>query len=109
MDSTTYKEAQMKLVKFDFPYSGPFGTEMTAAMDGLARSILQEPGFLWKIWLENQTTQEAGGIYLFSDEESATNFMAKHSARLKKFGIDRINAKIFDVNVPLTKFTNGPV
>jgi hypothetical protein len=86
VDSTTYKEAQMKLVKFDFPYSGPFGTEMTAAMDGLARSILQEPGFLWKIWLENRTTQE-----------------------LKKSGIDRVHAKIFDVNVPLTKFTNGPV
>jgi hypothetical protein len=40
------------------------GTENTAAMDGLARSILQEPGFLWKIWLENRVTQEAGGINL---------------------------------------------
>jgi hypothetical protein len=49
----------MKLVQFDFPYSGPFGTEMTAAMDGLARSIAQEPGFLWKIWMENRITQEA--------------------------------------------------
>lgn len=99
----------MKLVQFDFPYSGPFGTEMTAAMDGLARSIAQEPGFLWKIWMENRITQEAGGIYLFSDEQSATNYIAKHSARLKKFGIDRISTKIFDVNVPLTEITKGPV
>ena len=73
----------MKPVKFDFPYSGPFGTEMTAAMDGLARSVLKERGSL-EDWL-------------------------KPAARLKKFGIDRIHAKIFDVNVPLTKFTNGPV
>jgi hypothetical protein len=92
----------MKRVRFDFPYSGPFGTEMTAALDGLTRSIAHEPGFLWKLWMENRITQEAGGIYLFSDEQFATNCMAKHSARLKKIGIDRVNTKIFDVNVPLT-------
>lgn len=35
------------------------------AMKELADSISQEPGFIWKIWTENQDTQEAGGIYLF--------------------------------------------
>lgn len=99
----------MKLVQFDFTYPGPFGAEMTKAMDGLARSIAQEPGFIWKIWTENQATQEGGGIYLFADEESARAYIAKHSARLKGFGIADINAKIFDVNVPLSQITKAPV
>lgn len=59
--------------------------------------------------MENRITQEAGDIYLFSDERSATDYKEKHSARIEKFGIDRVNAKIFDVNVPLTEITKGPV
>jgi hypothetical protein len=103
------KRHPMKLIQFDFAYSGPFAEEMSAAMDGLARSIAQEPGFIWKIWTENQTTQEGGGISLFTDEKSARAYIAKHSARLKGFGIDNINAKIFDVNIPLSQITKAPI
>lgn len=99
----------MKLVQFDFAYKGPFGKEMTEAMNDLAQSIAQEPGFIWKIWTENEETLEAGGIYLFEDEQSARAYIKKHSERLKTFGISLVNAKIFDVNAPLTAITNGPM
>ncbi len=99
----------MKLIQFDFAYDGPFGQDMADAMDGLARSIPDEPGFLWKIWTENQAEHEAGGIYLFSDEKSARAYIAKHAARLKEFGITGVNAKVFDVNHTLTEITKGPV
>ena len=95
------------LVQFDFSYKGPFGKEMTAAMTDLAKSITLEPGFIWKIWTENEKTQEAGGIYLFEDEKAAEAYINKHSARLKMFGINQVNAKVFDVNVPLTGITKG--
>lgn len=95
------------LVQFDFSYKGPFGKDMTVAMTDLAKSITQEPGFLWKIWTENEKTQEAGGIYLFEDEKTAQAYINKHSARLKMFGINQVNAKVFDVNVPLTGVTKG--
>jgi hypothetical protein len=36
----------MKQVQFDFAYDSPFGQEMVEAMDGLARSISDEPGFI---------------------------------------------------------------
>jgi hypothetical protein len=97
----------MKLVQFDFAYKGPFGREMTEAMDGLAKSITQEPGFIWKIWTANEEAQEAGGIYLFEDEQSAQAYISKHSERLKTFGINQINVKIFDVNAPLTAITKA--
>lgn len=99
----------MKLVQFDFPYDGPFGEGMAAAMEGLARSIAEEPGFLWKIWTENAETGEAGGIYAFADAASAAAYIAKHSARLAEFGIGGIRAKVFDVNGALSAITKGPV
>lgn len=97
----------MKLVQFDFPYLGPFGAEMAEALNGLAQSIAGEPGLIWKIWIENAETGEAGGIYLFTDEQSARSYMAKHEARLREFGIADIRAKIFDVNESLSKLTKA--
>ena len=97
-----------KLVQFDFKFAGPFGEELTNAMEGLAQSINQEPGFIWKIWTENAQTGEAGGIYIFTDEASATAYISKHSERLKAFGVAAVNVKIFDINEGLSRLTRAP-
>ncbi len=98
-----------KLLQIDFPFSGPFGEEMEQGFKELAASINDEPGFLWKIWTENQTAQEAGGIYLFDTEANARSYLEKHTARLQSFGITGINGKIFDVNTGLSGINRGPV
>jgi len=97
------------LLQIDFPYQGPFGKHMSEAMADLAHSITEEPGFIWKVWTENETTNEAGGIYLFVDEETALAYLEMHTARLKDFGISNINTKIFYVNEDLSKITNAPL
>ena len=97
------------LLQVDFPYSGPWGQAMAEAMEGLARSIAEEPGLLWKIWTENEASGEAGGIYLFKDIASAQAYLAMHTARLKGFGIAHVNAKIFAVNEALSQIDRGPV
>jgi len=97
------------IAQFDFPFQGPFGAEAVAALGDLARSIVDEPGFRWKIWTENPETGEAGGIYLFDDEVSARAYIDKHTARLAEFGIHDIRAKVFSVNDGLTAITGGPV
>lgn len=99
----------MKLVQFDFPFTGPFGDEMVAALRGLAESINDEPGFVWKIWTENGAAKEAGGIYMFASAETAEAYVRKHAERLASFGIAKANAKVFDVNVELTRLNHGPV
>lgn len=96
------------LLQFDFPFQGPFGPDMSAALAGLAQSIADEPGLLWKIWTENAAEQLAGGIYLFTDRASAEAYRAMHSARLASFGIGEIRARLFDVNPELTRLTRGP-
>lgn len=96
-----------KLVQIDFAFHGPFGSEMSQQLVELAESINHEPGFIWKIWTENERNQEAGGIYLFEDEESALAYVKKHTARLKALGVDKVNFKIFDINEKLTAINHG--
>ena len=97
------------LLQVDFPYQGPWGEEMHTAMRGLAESIAQEAGLIWKIWTENQQTQEAGGIYLFADRQSAEAYLAMHTQRLKSFGVPQVNGKIFAVNDTLSRIDRAPV
>lgn len=96
------------LLQVDFPFAGPFGTDMSAALGDLAQHIAGESGLKWKIWTENEAQQTAGGVYLFSDRASAETYLAMHRARLASFGIANIRAMIFDVNPDLTRITRGP-
>jgi len=98
-----------KLLSIDFPYPGPFENQMADQLSDLAHLIFEEPGFIWKIWTENQSTKEAGGVYLFKDEETAKVYMEKHTARLKALGISDVRIKIFNINEELTKITHGPI
>lgn len=68
-----------------------------------------EPGFIWKIWTENEANHEAGGIYLFRDEDTAQAYIKKHTARLKHLGVEDVTFKIFDINEPLTKINHGHI
>ncbi|MGP3591694.1 monooxygenase [Vagococcus sp. WN89Y] len=98
-----------KLLQLHFAFNGPFGDEMSEQLVELAKSINQEPGFIWKIWTENAKTHEAGGIYLFHNEETALAYLKKHSERLKQMGIEDIHFKLFDVNEPLTALNHGQI
>ena len=97
------------LLQVDFPFSGPWGDEMSIALKGLAESIAQEPGLIWKIWTENAATDEAGGIYLFTDRASAEAYLAMHTARLMGFGVPQVNGKLFDVNTELSAIDRAPL
>lgn len=97
------------LLQVDFPYQGPWGDEMTAALRGLAESIADEPGLIWKIWTENQQTGMAGGIYLFQDLPSAEAYLSMHTKRLTGFGIPEVNGRVFRVNEALSRIDRAPL
>ena len=98
-----------KLLQIDFPFEGPFGSQMAQALSDLAYSITKEPGFIWKIWTEDESSKQAGGIYLFENEATARTYLKMHTERLRGFGVFQVNAKIFDVNESLSTVTRGPV
>ena len=97
------------ILQIDFPFQGPWGAEMSAALRDLAASIAQEPGLIWKIWTEHPATAEAGGIYLFTDQARAAAYLAKHRARLLGFGITQVNGKLFEINGPLSALDRAPL
>lgn len=98
-----------KLLQVDFDFSGPFGEEMSRALQGLAESINNEPGLIWKIWTESAANKLGGGIYLFEDEASASAYLTMHTARLQAMGITEVRGIIFDINTPLSLINKAPI
>lgn len=97
------------LLQMDFPYSGPFGDEFFESMKELAEDIATEKGLVYKLWTENEATQEAGGIYVFDNLEDANRYQSKHTERLESFGFSGIRAKMFIVNEELSAITKTSV
>jgi len=90
------------LVQVSFPMQGPWGQEMAEAFRGLAESINSEPGYLWKVWVEDEQAGRSGGIYLFDTREHAEAYVDMHTERLAGFGITEVSAAFSDVNEPLS-------
>ena len=95
------------LLQMDFPYTGSFGDEFFEQMKGLAKDIVNENGLVYKLWTENEETQEAGGIYIFDNLEDANRYLDKHTERLESFGITGIRGKTFKINEELSKITKA--
>jgi hypothetical protein len=90
---------------FRFPFPGPWGKDLTEAVHELARDIANEPGLVWKIWLENCETGHAGGIYLFEHAAAAERYREKHERRLSAMGFTGVTANTFSVNIELSVLT----
>lgn len=97
----------MICLEIDFPYSGPTGDDMAEEFKELAESISEEQGLIWKIWIENSETSEAGGVYMFEDIDSCNNYLDMHMKRLQSFGIKDIRSKVFSVNEKLSAITKA--
>lgn len=95
------------LLQIDFPYSGPFGGEFFDAMKELAEDIATEPGLVYKLWTENEETQEAGGIYVFDNLDDANRYLEKHTQRLTSIGFKNIKSKVFTINEALSAITKA--
>ena len=95
------------LLQVDFPYNDPFGSEFFDAMKELAEDIATENGLVYKLWTENEETQEAGGIYVFDNLEDANRYLEKHTQRLTTFGFKNIKFKVFVINEALSAITKA--
>ena len=95
----------LTVILFRFPFPGPWGKELTEASHELARAIANEPGLMWKIWLEDRETGHAGGIYLFEDAIAAKRYREKHERRLSAMGLTGVTAKAFSVHPELSVLT----
>lgn len=92
----------------EFPHKDLWGKDMANQMIELAKSIMQEPGCIWKFWTEDQKENVAGGIYLFDTREHAENYLKMHTKRLESFGYSNIQGKVFEINKDLSEICKAP-
>mgnify|MGYP000870947519 FL=1 len=93
-------------INFDFP-SEYMGINLTESAKGLAESINNEPGFISKIWIENQETGRSGGIYLFDTMNNAEKYAQMHSKRVVEIGATKVQCEYFEVNEPLSRINRS--
>lgn len=79
---------------------------MTQQLVGLAESINEEPGFIWKIWTESEKTSKLAAFTCLNPKKRR-RLILKHTARLKNLGVDEVTFKLFGVNDALTKINHG--
>lgn len=98
----------MTIFQCDFPFDGPWGSQLAEEFHGLARDIASEPSLVWKYWTENAELKRAGGIYLFTNLPDAEAYAEKHLARLAEAGVRDIVSWHFGVNDNLSAMTGAP-
>ena len=79
--------------------------------ESVVQTIADVPGLVWKLWLLNEQEGEAGGIYLFQDEQSLTAYLSSPViAQIKSLPqLCEISAKIFETIPDITAVTRGPI
>ena len=99
-----------KILQLNFKFNVP-KADYEQAVSPLADNFAAVPGLRWKIWLMNESENEAGGIYLFNDESSLQAFLEGPLADGVKNhpALSDMSAKVFDSMDELTAITRGPI
>jgi len=100
----------MKLLQINYRLNSAVSDFMRAS-EPVAAAIANVPGLRWKIWLENGAVNEGGGIYLFEDAASRTNFIdGPIIAKLKSHpAVAEVAIKEFDISGELSSTTRAPI
>ena len=99
-----------KILQLNFKFNVP-KVDYEQAVSPLADNFAAVPGLRWKIWLMNESENEAGGIYLFEDESSLQAYLEGPLAEGVKShpALSDMSAKVFDSMDELTEITRGPI
>lgn len=102
----------MKLLQVNYRRELPNSDEEQAQrLLAAAEEIAKVSGLLWKIWLYDDESHLAGGIYLFDTEANARAWGdGPMEPALAAFpGFDAVTKHYFDVDETLSAITNGPL
>jgi len=98
------------LLQINFKFNVP-RADYEQAVSPLAGEYAKLAGLQWKIWLMNESDNEAGGIMMFKDEASAKAYV-KGPLAAKVTGhpaLSDFSVKTFEVMKAETAITRGPV
>ena len=77
----------------------------------LAQAFAEVPGCIWKIWLINEDTKEAGAVYLFENENALENFKSSQlvASVLSHPALSNFDLKERDILKELSEITHAPL
>ena len=86
-------------------------SEYRTICESVVQPIADVPGLVWKVWLLNEQDGEAGGIYLFQDEQSLSAYLSSPIiGQIKSLPqLREISAKRFETIPDVTVVTRGPI
>lgn len=86
-------------------------TEYEALTEQAAQPIAEVEGLVWKIFLIDEATHEAGGLYLFETTAAAEAYVHGPiiTALSQHPGIRNTGIKLFNIQEGVTAVTRGPV
>jgi hypothetical protein len=95
-------------VNFNFSVSKE---EYQEAVSPLADKFANVPGLKWKVWILNEEKSEAGGIYMFEDQNSVDSYLAGSLAETVTThpALSNFSTKQFRIMTDVTKITRGPI
>ncbi len=102
----------MKLLQINYRRElGQDDREQSERLLGAAEHISGLPGLQWKIWIHDDASHAAGGIYLFDSEEHARAWGddAVPNSLGRMPGVSDIDVRYFDVDEQLSAITGAPV
>ncbi len=99
-----------KILQINFSFNVP-REAYEAAVSPMADAFAAVPGCQWKIWLMNEATSEAGGIYLFKDDAALQAYLTSPLVTqvTSHPALSDFSVKQFDVMEAVTKVTRGPI
>lgn len=85
--------------------------EYERAVAPLAPAFAEVPGLKWKLWFLDAEAGEAGGLYLFEDEDARQAFLDSDLAAQVKAApfLRELSAKPFDTMETLSRVTRAPI
>lgn len=96
------------IVQINFPY-----TESQADLEDhseeAAERFVAVDGLRWKIWLVDEKTKTAGGIYLFASREQAQAYAAGDLVGHLKNVRDGVEVSVFDTIDGAGRITRAPI
>jgi hypothetical protein len=109
-DQIISRSKKMPILQVNFKLNVS-SAEYRKIADSVAQTIADAPGLVWKVWLLNEQDGEAGGIYLFEDEQSLAAYLSSPViGQIKSLPqLREISAKRFDTIPELTAVTRGPI
>jgi len=99
-----------RVLQINFKFGAP-AEELKKGFTHVVNEIAAVKGLRWKIWIMNEQTQEAGGLYLFDDRDAVEAYLeGPIAAGLKSNpALSEISFKQFNVVEDLTAITRGPI